>query len=125
MTAANALPPIPPPVDAAGQLRLSIPPSSTANKQPLPPGMAGTADGQPPRRRLKIDDDPFGAVGDYAAGFLVKSALEDFATKVAMSEGLKDAIVAANAPPAAAAVAEGGPATPPVEPAAAPAPTTP
>ncbi|MGA7807708.1 outer membrane beta-barrel protein, partial [Bradyrhizobium sp.] len=37
---------------------------------------AGTVDGQPPRRRLKPDDDPFGAVGDYAGSFLVKSAVE-------------------------------------------------
>ena len=66
-------PPLP---DAAGQLRLSIPPSGTANKQPLPPAMAGTVPGQPQRRRLKIDDDPFGAVGDYAGSFLVKSAVE-------------------------------------------------
>ena len=32
--------------------------------------------GQPPRKRLKIDPDPFGAVGDYAGSFLVKSAVE-------------------------------------------------
>jgi hypothetical protein len=32
--------------------------------------------GQPPRKRLRIDDDPFGAVGDYAGSFLIKSALE-------------------------------------------------
>jgi len=38
--------------------------------------MAGTVDGQPPRRRLKTDDDPFGAVGDYAGSFLIKSAVE-------------------------------------------------
>ncbi len=38
--------------------------------------MAGTVDGQPPRKRLKIDDDPFGAVGDYAGSFLIKSAVE-------------------------------------------------
>ena len=38
--------------------------------------MAGTVIGQPPRKRLKIDDDPFGAVGDYAGSFLVKSAVE-------------------------------------------------
>ena len=68
--------PAPPPVNAAGYLRLSIPPSELANKTPLPPGMAGTVPGQPPRRRLKVDDDPFGAVGDYVGGFLVKSAVE-------------------------------------------------
>jgi hypothetical protein len=70
----------PAPVTAApnpnGRVRLSIPPSETANKTPLPPAMAGTVDGQPPRKRLKIDDDPFGAVGDYAGSFLVKSAVE-------------------------------------------------
>jgi hypothetical protein len=61
---------------ANGRIRLSIPPSETANKTPLAPAMAGTVDGQPPRKRLRPDDDPFGAVGDYAGGFLVKSALE-------------------------------------------------
>ena len=38
--------------------------------------MAGTVPGQPPRKRLRIDDDPFGAVGDYAGSFLIKSAVE-------------------------------------------------
>jgi hypothetical protein len=55
---------------------LTIPPSSTANKPPIPPAMAGTVNGQPLRRRLKPDDDPFGAVGIYAGSFLVKSAVE-------------------------------------------------
>src|SRR5206468_6513873 len=36
----------------------AVPPSATANKAPIPPAMAGTVPGQPPRRRLKIDDDP-------------------------------------------------------------------
>jgi hypothetical protein len=53
-----------------------MPPSATANKAPIPPAMAGTVPGQPPRRRLRIDDDPFGAVGHYAGSFLVKSAVE-------------------------------------------------
>jgi len=57
-------------------LRLSIPPSESANKTPLAPAMAGTVGGQPARKRLKVDDDPFGAVGDYAGGFLIKSAVE-------------------------------------------------
>jgi hypothetical protein len=65
-----------PPVNAAGQLRLSIPPSETANKPPIAPAMADTVPGQPTRRRLKIDDDPFGAVGDYGGSFLIKSAVE-------------------------------------------------
>jgi hypothetical protein len=72
----GTLPPKEPPRDATGQLRLSIPPSAAANKQPVPPGMANAVPGQPPRRRLKSDDDPFGAVGDYAGAFLVKSAVE-------------------------------------------------
>ena len=38
--------------------------------------MAGTIVGQPPRKRLRVDDDPFGAVGDYAGSFLIKSAVE-------------------------------------------------
>ncbi len=52
------------------------PPSSAANKAPLAPAVAGTITGQPPRRRLKADDDPFGPLGDYVGGFLVKSAIE-------------------------------------------------
>src|SRR6202034_4085585 len=66
----------PPPLESKLPLRLSIPPSESANKTPLPPAMAGTVVGQPPRKRLKVDDDPFGAVGDYAGGFLIKSAVE-------------------------------------------------
>jgi hypothetical protein len=65
-----------PPVESKLPLRLSIPPSESANKTPLPPAMAGTVVGQPLRKRLKVDDDPFGAVGDYAGGFLIKSAVE-------------------------------------------------
>jgi hypothetical protein len=64
------------PVTTTGPVRLSIPPSEFANKAPIPPAMAGTVAGQPPRKRLRIDDDPFGAVGDYAGGFLIKSAVE-------------------------------------------------
>lgn len=55
---------------------LTVPPSSTAHKPPVPAAMAGSVPGQPQRRRLKADDDPFGAVGDYAGSFLVKSAVE-------------------------------------------------
>jgi hypothetical protein len=54
----------------------AVPPSATANSAPIPPAMAGAVAGQPPRRRLKADDDPFGAVGDYAGSFLIKSAVE-------------------------------------------------
>jgi hypothetical protein len=59
-----------------GRVRLSILPSETAHKPPIPPAMAGTVDGQPPRKRLKVDDDPFGPVGDYAGSFLIKGAVE-------------------------------------------------
>nr|WP_225714575.1 outer membrane beta-barrel protein [Bradyrhizobium semiaridum] len=69
--------PVPtPPRTATGELRLSIPPSSTANKPPVPAALAGTVVGQPARRRLKLDDDPFGAIGDYAGSFLIKTAVE-------------------------------------------------
>jgi hypothetical protein len=64
------------PAAVSGRARLSIPPSETANKTPIPPAMAGTVPGQPTRKRLKLDDDPFGPVGDYAGSFLIKSALE-------------------------------------------------
>ncbi|MEH2566645.1 outer membrane beta-barrel protein [Bradyrhizobium sp. AZCC 2289] len=67
---------LPPPIASNAPPRLSIPPSESANKAPIPPAMAGTVAGQPPRKRLRIDDDPFGPVGDYAGGFLIKSALE-------------------------------------------------
>ena len=68
----------PPPAQPArgGTVRLSVPPSETANKPPIAPAMAGTVIGQPARKRLRADDDPFGAVGDYVGPFLVKSAVE-------------------------------------------------
>src|SRR5450759_3987030 len=66
----------PSPVISTSPLRLSSPPSEAVNKAPIPPAMAGTVVGQPPRKRLRIDDDPFGAVGDHAGGFLIKSAVE-------------------------------------------------
>ncbi|WP_245286403.1 outer membrane beta-barrel protein [Bradyrhizobium sp. ARR65] len=69
-------PPPPPQVNAVGDLRLSIPPSEMAARPPVPPAVAGSVPGQPQRRRLKLDDDPFGAVGDYAGAFLVKTAVE-------------------------------------------------
>jgi hypothetical protein len=66
----------PPPLASLGSARLSVRPSESANKTPIPRAMAGTVAGQPPRKRLRIDDDPFGAVGDYAGSFLIKSAVE-------------------------------------------------
>src|SRR4051812_33741306 len=66
----------PPPMASNTRLRLSIPSSESAHKTPIAPAMAGTVAGQPPRKRLRLDDDPFGAVGDYAGSFLIKSAVE-------------------------------------------------
>jgi hypothetical protein len=72
----------PAPSDAKGptnpnaRVRISPPPSLTANKSPMPAAMAGTAVGQPARKPLPVDLDPFGAVGDYAGSFLIKSAVE-------------------------------------------------
>src|SRR3954453_3246228 len=43
--------------------KLPQPPSATADRTPIRLAMAGTVPGQPYRKRLKIDDDPFGAVG--------------------------------------------------------------
>src|SRR5882757_52574 len=66
----------PPPLASAAPQRLSVAPSQSANKAPIAPAMAGTVIGQPLRKRLRVDDDPFGTVGDYAGSFLVKSAVE-------------------------------------------------
>jgi Putative beta-barrel porin 2 len=65
-----------PAIAANTRMRLSVAPSESANKTPISPAMAGTVAGQPPRKRLKVDTDPFGAVGDYAGSFLIKSAVE-------------------------------------------------
>jgi len=64
------------PINPNARVRLTPPPSDTAHKPPLAPSVAGAVDGQPPRKPLKLDDDPFGPVGDYASGFLIKSAIE-------------------------------------------------
>ena len=61
---------------ASGKTRIAVPPSETANRPPISPAMAGTVLGQPQRARLRSDDDPLSAVGDYVGGFLVKSAVE-------------------------------------------------
>jgi hypothetical protein len=68
--------PAAPAVTSLGPPRIAPPPSQTANRTPVPAAMAGTVPGQPLRRRLKLDDDPFGPVGDYAGSFLIKGALE-------------------------------------------------
>ncbi|MBR0790428.1 outer membrane beta-barrel protein [Bradyrhizobium manausense] len=65
-----------PALSPLGAPRIAPPPSETAHKTPVPPAMAGNVPGQPLRRRLKADDDAFGAVGDYAGSFLIKGGLE-------------------------------------------------
>lgn len=69
-------PPATPTVSPLGPPRIAPPPSSTANRTPLAPALAGTVPGQPLRRRIRVDDDAFGAVGDYAGSFLIKGGLE-------------------------------------------------
>jgi hypothetical protein len=64
------------PTNPNARVRIAPPPSLTANHPPMPAGMAGTAVGQPARKPLPVDTDPFGAVGDYAGSFLIKSAVE-------------------------------------------------
>lgn len=59
-----------------GPPKLTPPPSSTASVAPVSPAAAGSIVGAPPRRRLKPDDDPFGAPGIYYGSFLSKAAIE-------------------------------------------------
>lgn len=60
----------------AGIAGNAAPPSSAANRERVAAAVAGTAAGQPVRRRLKPDDDPFAAVGFHAGGLLFKPAIE-------------------------------------------------
>jgi hypothetical protein len=53
-----------------------LPSAATAAKPRLAPSMMGTVEGQPYRRRLKVDEDPFGPVGFYRGSMLVKPAVE-------------------------------------------------
>lgn len=53
-----------------------LPSAATANKPRFAASIAGTVAGQPQRRRLKVDEDPFGAVGFYRGSMLVKPAVE-------------------------------------------------
>lgn len=58
------------------------PPASNAPNRnakvaaPVSPAVAGNVPGQPPRRRLKVDDDPFANVGFHTGSFLSKAAVE-------------------------------------------------
>jgi hypothetical protein len=53
-----------------------LPSAATANRPHLSPSMEGRVVGAPQRRKLKVDDDPFGAVGFYRGSMLVKPAIE-------------------------------------------------
>ena len=53
-----------------------LPSAATANRPRLAPSMMGTVQGQPYRRRLRVDDDPFGPAGFYRGSMLVKPAIE-------------------------------------------------
>lgn len=53
-----------------------LPSSATANRPRLAPSIEGKVEGQPYRRKLKVDEDPFGAVGFYRGSMLVKPAVE-------------------------------------------------
>lgn len=62
-------------VAVADPAQSALPPAR-GNRPPLAPALAGTVPGQPPRKRLKPDDNPFDPIGLRVGGFLVKSALE-------------------------------------------------
>ncbi|WP_458761223.1 outer membrane beta-barrel protein [Afipia sp. TerB] len=47
-----------------------------SRRPPVSASVAGIADGQPRRRPLKVDDDPFGNVGIRTGAFLTKAAVE-------------------------------------------------
>jgi hypothetical protein len=64
------------PTNPNARIKVAPPPSQTANRQPVPASMAGLVDGQPPRKPLPVDIDPFGPVGHYAGSFLIESAVE-------------------------------------------------
>lgn len=57
-------------------LPLTIPFDQRNNKPKVSLSVSGLAPGQPPRKRLRIDPDPFGPTGVYVGSFLVKSAVE-------------------------------------------------
>lgn len=67
---------VPTVTSTAAPSQLSAPPAASANRAPVSQSFAGTYPGAPQRRRLKPDDDPFGAVGVTAGSFLVKPAVE-------------------------------------------------
>jgi hypothetical protein len=71
-----ALPPVPTGPVGGGPPKLAPPPSASAASGPAPAAAVGSIPGQPPRRRLPIDADPFGAPGIYYGSFLSHAAVE-------------------------------------------------
>ena len=57
-------------------LTSAAPPAMRGPRPPVSASVMGTAQGQPARRRLKVEEDPFAAVGFYAGTLLVKPAIE-------------------------------------------------
>jgi hypothetical protein len=55
---------------------LTIPFDQRNNKLRISPSLAGTVVGQPGRKRLSVDQDPYGPTGVRVGSFLVKSAVE-------------------------------------------------
>jgi hypothetical protein len=55
---------------------LSIPPSALSAKTPVAPSVAGAVEGQPLRRRLPIDNDPYGPTGIHVGSFFLRPAVE-------------------------------------------------
>jgi hypothetical protein len=53
-----------------------VPPSARAAKLPVPPSVAGSVVGQPARRRLTIDPDPYAPTGIRAGSFILRGAVE-------------------------------------------------
>ena len=53
-----------------------MPPSARAAKPPVAPAIAGAVIGQPARKRLPIDLDPYAPTGIRVGSFLVKGAVE-------------------------------------------------
>lgn len=73
-------PPNAPPPNNATPIAIPPPqtfvPAPNVARAPLAPALVGTVPGQPQRRRIKPDLEPFAPVGDYVGSFLVKSAVE-------------------------------------------------
>lgn len=61
---------------APSALPLPVPSPPRINRERVSASVAGIAPGQPERRRLRVEEDPFGQVGFYAGSMLVKTAVE-------------------------------------------------